>query len=41
MYHAIGKQRGAAGNNGDLKPPRHCEKIGIYQGRCLVLATAS
>jgi hypothetical protein len=41
MYQAIGKQRGTAVNNGDLKPLQHCEKVGIYQGKCLVLATAS
>ena len=41
MYHANGKQRGTAGNNGDLKRLHDRGKIGIYPGRLLVLATGS
>ena len=39
MYHANGKQRGTGGNSGDLKPLNRCEKMDIYQGERLNLAS--
>ena len=41
MYHAIGKQRGTAGNKGDLKRLRGRGKIPFYQEERLDLAACS
>ena len=41
MYHANGKQRGTAGNNGDLTRRRDRVRTALYQGECLTPAEGS
>jgi hypothetical protein len=41
MYHANGKQRGTAGNNGNLTRLAEQEKMAVYQGERLNLAEGS
>ena len=41
MYHANGKQRGTAGNNGDLQARSEQGKIPVYQEERLDLAACS
>jgi len=41
MYHAIGKQRGIAGNNGDLQAGSEQGEMAAYQGERLDLAACS